>query len=58
MPSRHGLGANVAIEMGRSPFSGSLALLSPRFSCMDESMVPRTLDRLAAVADTSPSRSS
>lgn len=37
-----------------SPFSGSLALLSPRFSYKDESIVLRTLDGLAAVADISP----
>ena len=46
----HSLGANVAIEMASAgQFSGPLVLLSPSFSRKDESMFPRTLDRLSSV---------
>jgi pimeloyl-ACP methyl ester carboxylesterase len=46
----HSVGANIAIEMGAvGPFPGPLVLLSPSFSRKDESIVPRALDRLAAV---------
>jgi pimeloyl-ACP methyl ester carboxylesterase len=44
------VGANVAIEMAAAgEFSGPLVLLSPSFSRRDESIVPRVLDRFAAV---------
>jgi pimeloyl-ACP methyl ester carboxylesterase len=46
----HSVGANVAIEMAAAgEFSGPLVLLSPSFSRRDESIVPRVLDRFAAV---------
>jgi pimeloyl-ACP methyl ester carboxylesterase len=46
----HSLGANVAVEMASAgEFSGPVVLLSPSFSRKDESIFPRTLDRLSRV---------
>ncbi len=46
----HSMGANVAIEMvGAGLFAGPLVLLAPSLSRVDESVVPRALDRLARV---------
>jgi pimeloyl-ACP methyl ester carboxylesterase len=46
----HSLGANVAMEMALAhDFSGPLVLISPTFSRKDESIAPRTLDKLSRV---------
>ena len=46
----HSLGANVAAEMvSAGEFSGPVVLLSPSFSRKDESIFPRSLDRLSRV---------
>lgn len=46
----HSVGANVAMEMAAAhEFPGPLVLISPSFSRKDESIAPRTLDKLARV---------